>query len=140
MSEDVPTQGFDDVNEIKKAFETILGATVDIEFTLNNVASKQLFIDIIEDIITVSSQGELVFSATGIDLDTITNPYLSIIEKLFMLHFGEEAFDVIAWYVSNQISPTSKIKTKLEDTDGNLHKLDTPEELWEFLITRFFSE
>jgi len=33
MSEDAPTQGFDDVNEIKKAFETILGATVDIEFT-----------------------------------------------------------------------------------------------------------
>ena len=57
-----------------------------------------------------------------------------------MLHFGEEAFDVIAWYVSNQVSPTRKIKTKLEDNDGNLHKLDTPEDLWEFLVTKFFSE
>ena len=139
MSEDELSRGFDDVNEIKKAFETILGATVDIEFTLNNVASKQLFIDIIENIIVVSSQNELVFSATGMDLDTITSPYLSIIEKLFVLHFGEEAFEVIAWYISKQISPNN-IKTKLEDNDGNLHKLDTPEDLWEFLLTKFFSE
>ena len=139
MSEDNLPHAFDDVNEIKKAFETILGATVDIEFTSDNLVSKQLFIDIVENIITVSSQSELVFSATGMDLDTITSPYLSIIEKLFVLHFGEEAFEVIAWYISNQISP-NRIKTKLEDNDGTLHKLDTPEDLWEFLITKFFSE
>jgi len=139
MSEDALTQGFDDVNAIKKVFETILGATVDIEFTLNNIVSKQLFIDIIKNIITVSSQNELVFSATGMDLDTITSPYLSIIEKLFVLHFGEEAFEIITWYVSKQITP-NRIKTKLEDDDGNLHKIDTPEDLWEFLEIKFFSE
>jgi len=138
MSEPSPTFGFDDVNEVKKAFENILGAIIEIEFTSSNEQGKQLFISVIEDITKLTSQNDLIFDTMGIDLNSITDPYVSIIEKLLVLHFGEEAFNIIVWYLSQQLNP--EVKAKLEDKDGNTHTIDTPEQLWEFLISRFFSE
>jgi hypothetical protein len=138
MSEPSPTFGFDDVNEVKKAFENILGAIIEIEFTSSNEQGKQLFISVIEDITKLTSQNDLIFDTMGVDLNSITDPYVSIIEKLLVLHFGEEAFNIIVWYLSQQLNP--EVKAKLEDKDGNTHTIDTPEQLWEFLISRFFSE
>ncbi len=138
MSEPSPTFGFDDVNEVKKAFENILGAVIEIEFTSSNEQDKQLFISVIEDITKLTSQNDLIFDTMGVDLNSITDPYVSIIEKLLVLHFGEEAFNIIVWYLSQQLNP--EVKAKLEDKEGNTHTIDTPEQLWEFLISRFFSE
>ena len=130
---------FDDIKEIKNAFETILGSPVEIEYTSELVKEREVFISIIEDLLNLTSQINLVFTTTGIDINSIVDPYLGVIEKLFVLHFGDEAFDIIIWFLTKTNSPGGT-KTKLEDIDGNLYKIDTPEELWEFLTKRFYSE
>jgi hypothetical protein len=130
---------FDDINEIKNAFETILGSPVEIEYTSELVKEKELFVSIVEDLLSLTTQNDLVYSSTGIDINSIVDPYLGAIEKLFVLHFGVEAFDIIVWFLTKTNSPGGT-KTKLEDSDGNLYKIDTPEELWDFLTKRFFSE
>lgn len=124
-------EGFD---EIKKAFESILGSPVNIEQDPIDI-DKSLFILIIEELDTLNNNEQAIYENTKIDLSSITDGYLSVIEKLFMLRFGEQAYEIIIWYIFHRIAPDGTI-LKLENQNGDVFELNTPEQLWDFINTK----
>ena len=124
----------DGFNEIKQVFETILGTPVSIEQEEIDV-EKNIFILIIQEIETLNNNEHAIFENTKIDLSSITDSYLSVIEKLFMLSFGEQAYDIIIWYLFHRVSPDGTI-VKLENQQGETFEINTPEQLWEFITTK----
>jgi hypothetical protein len=120
--------------EIKKVFETILGVPVVIEQDEIDVM-KSIFTLIIEEIEILNNNEHAIFENTKIDLSSITDGYLSVIEKLFMLNFGEQAYDVIIWYLFHRVAPDGTI-VKLENQQGESFEINTPEQLWDFITTK----
>jgi hypothetical protein len=121
-------------DEIKKIFESILGSPVDLEQD-NTGIDKGLFILIIEELEVLSANEQAIYDNTKIDLSSVTDGYLSVIEKLFLLVFGEQAYEVIIWYIFHRIAPDGTI-LKLENQNGDVFELNTPEQLWEFINTK----
>lgn len=128
------TEEIEGSDEIKKLFEKILESPLNMEQNQIDV-DKTLFIMIIEEIKNLDDNETIIFNNTGIDLSSITNNYLSVIEKLVMLKFGEKAYDIIMWYLFNRISPEGTI-LKLENQEGDVFEINNPEQLWEFINTK----
>jgi hypothetical protein len=121
-------------NEIKKVYETILGTPISIEHEEIDIG-KNIFTLIIQELEILNNNEHAIFENTKIDLSSITNGYLSVIEKLFMLSFGEQAYDVIIWYLFHRVSPDGTV-VKLENQQGETFEINTPEQLWDFITTK----
>ena len=121
-------------DEIKKVFESILGSPVNLEQD-NEDINKGLFMLIIEELEILNANEQAIYENTKIDLSSVTDSYLSVIEKLFLLVFGEQAYEVIVWYIFHRVAPDGTI-LKLENQNGDVFELNTPEQLWEFINTK----
>jgi hypothetical protein len=94
--------------EIKQVFENILGVPISIEYEQIDV-SKSIFSLIIHELETLNNNEHNIFENTKIDLSSITDGYISVIEKLFMLSFGEQAYEKIIWYLFHRVAPDGTI-------------------------------
>ena len=120
--------------EIKQVFENILGVPISIEYEQIDV-SKSIFSLIIHELETLNNNEHNIFENTKIDLSSITDGYISVIEKLFMLSFGEQAYEIIIWYLFHRVAPDGTI-IKLENQQGETFEINTPEQLWDFITTK----
>ena len=57
-------------------------------------------------------------------------------ENSFRFLYGEEATELIMWYVFNRIDENGEIE-HLQDEDGKEYILDTPQKLWKQIKGRY---
>jgi len=102
----------DGSDEIEKLFNKILGTKVTIKDNIDQ--SEEIifkaFVDKLDKNNIVESQ---LFEISGLDVTNIVDPLYSIIEATFRMLYGQEATDMVLWYIHDRF-----------DADGNIVKLD----------------
>jgi hypothetical protein len=65
-----------------------------------------------------------------IDLASYDEKFYMLIEKLLNIHFGDEANEIIFYYIYDRINPDGSIN-ELRDEKDNVVLLTSPSDLWD---------
>ena len=65
-----------------------------------------------------------------IDLASYDEKFYMLIEKLLSIHFGDEANEIIFYYIYDRINPDGSVNELRDETD-NVVLLTSPSDLWD---------
>jgi hypothetical protein len=65
-----------------------------------------------------------------IDLASYDEKFYMLIEKLLNIHFGDEANEIIFYYIYDRINPDGSVN-ELRDEKDNVVLLNSPSDLWD---------
>ena len=65
-----------------------------------------------------------------IDLASYDEKFYMLIEKLLSIHFGDEANEIIFYYIYDRINPDGSVN-ELRDEKDNVVPLTSPSDLWD---------
>ena len=134
MSQDFEFEGKDD---LKKLFEDILGSNIILKDTLANQDQEEnVFCLIVNKLDTAHKDDEALFELSGIDLTKSKNELWVVIEALLKMAYGNDAFDMIMWYILDRFNPDGKV-VPFEDEKGKQFSLLTAKDLFSFVKHRF---
>jgi phage anti-repressor protein len=97
------------------------------------MTKKKLFIQFIESYQESSKISSELYSKYKIDLFDYEDRYHVCISNLMSMFFSEEDKDWIDWWLYERISHSGKIN-KANYKNGDEIILDTPEDLWNFIL------
>jgi hypothetical protein len=132
MSEEPEFEGKDDLKEL---FENILGSSIKLKDTM--VATEEnIFCLIVNKLDAAHKDDEALFELSGIDLTKSKEDLWFVIESLLKISYGQDAFNMIMWYILDRFNPDGKV-VPFEDEDGKTYSLITAKDLFAFLKHRF---
>tara|TARA_Y100000385_G_scaffold174124_1_gene180151 strand:- start:272 stop:667 length:396 start_codon:yes stop_codon:yes gene_type:complete len=121
----------DGEDEIKGLFKSILGTDIKVKDNIG-VTEELLFINTIKKLESSHLFEEKLFGDFGISLTQITDPLWEVIENDFSYVYGDNARETIMWYIHNRFNADGSL-INLEDENGKIYKLKTPEDLWSYI-------
>jgi hypothetical protein len=104
--------------------------------TTKVLKEKEVFIENVTILEEILQRSDKLFNGYSIDLYMYEEPFLQIIENLFLLKYGEIISEIVFWYLYDR-----------KDDDGNIYPLvfeeedkepvdiilKTPTDLWKFI-------
>jgi hypothetical protein len=104
--------------------------------TTKVLKEKEVFIENISILEEILQRSDKLFNGYNIDLYMYEEPFLQIIENMFLLKYGEIISEIVFWYLYDR-----------KDDDGNIYPLvfeeedkepvdiilKTPTDLWKFI-------
>ena len=130
-------EGPEEIKYIKKVFDTVLGANTTVKDNIKATESTvfEILIQKADDSLNLEDKlGEM-----NIDITKITDPLWFVIENQFKLIYGEEAAEVIMWYLMERLDEDNNVMA-LEDEDENKIILNKPIDLWKYLQKTVFNK
>lgn len=129
------SEEFEDLNDIKNLFTQILGSEVTIKDNIDATEEGVflVFIKKLEEAYNIENQ---LFEVSEIELAKITDPLWFVLENSFKFLYGEEAADLIWWYIFDRFNPDGTI-VPLEDENGKQYIFKEPKDLWSYIKYRF---
>lgn len=130
-------EGPEEIKYIKKVFDTVLGANTIVKDNIKATESTvfEILIQKADDSLNLEDKlGEM-----NIDITKITDPLWFVIENQFKLIYGEEAAEVIMWYLMERLDEDNNV-IALEDEDENKIILNKPIDLWKYLQKTVFNK
>jgi hypothetical protein len=124
---------FEGMKDIKNLFREVLGSDVEIKDNID-ATEENVFVVFIEKLEKTFSNEEEIEKLSGIDITKHTDNLWFVVENSFKFLYGEEATEIIFWYVYRRYED----KCKLEDENGKKHKIDTPQKLWLYVKNRSY--
>lgn len=129
------SEGIDGLDNIKDLFETILGSDVIVKDSMD-VNEQIVFIVFIERLEEAFKVEEQIFRSSGIELGSVTEPLWFVLENSFKLLYGEEATNLVWWWIFDRIDEDGDIHPYIDEDDRELNFTDT-QELWLYINHRF---
>jgi hypothetical protein len=126
---------FEGKNDLKELFEKILGSSITLKDTMV-INEESVFCLIVNKLDKAHKDDETLFELTGIDLTKTKNELWVVIESLIKISYGQDAFDMIMWYILDRFNPDGKV-VPFEDENGKQFSLITSKDLFAFLKHRF---
>jgi hypothetical protein len=119
---------------IKTSIENIIGSdtTLKRKKRTENDINKESFEKIILTMEEVQVRSTLLHADFKLDLFSYEEKFYEIIDRLFSIHFGREAAEIIFFYVYERTNPDGSIN-QLLDKDENPIPLESPSDLWELV-------
>ena len=130
-------EGPEEIKYIKKVFDTVLGANTTVKDNIKATESTvfEILIQKADDSLNLEDKlGEM-----DIDITKITDPLWFVIENQFKLIYGEEATEIIMWYLMERLDEDNNV-IALEDEDENKIILNKPIDLWKYLQKTVFNK
>jgi hypothetical protein len=130
-------EGPEEIKYIKKVFDTVLGADTIVKDNIKATESTvfEILIQKADDSLNLEDKlGEM-----NIDITKITDPLWFVIENQFKLIYGEEAAEIIMWYLMERLDEDNNV-VALEDEDENKIILNKPIDLWKYLQKNIFNK
>jgi hypothetical protein len=104
--------------------------------TTKVLKEKEVFIENVTILEEILQRSDKLFNGYSIDLYMYEEPFLQIIENIFLLKYGEIISEIVFWYLYDR-----------KDDDGNIYPLvfeeedkepvdiilKTPTDLWKFI-------
>jgi hypothetical protein len=121
----------DHTQGIKKSVEDIIGINTVLkrkrktEEDLNRESFEKI-IFLMEEIQT---RGVLLQVDLGLDYSNYDEKFYEIIDRLFQIHFGKEAAEIIFFYAYERINPDGSVN-ELVDKNNQIITLSNPTDLW----------
>tara|TARA_R110000744_G_scaffold246818_7_gene363269 strand:- start:296 stop:694 length:399 start_codon:yes stop_codon:yes gene_type:complete len=126
---------FEGRKDLRQLFESILGSNIAIKDTIV-FNDESVFILIVNKLEKSHNDDEALFELTGIDLNKSKSELWFVIEALLKMHYGNDAFDMIMWYLLDRFNPDGKV-VPFEDPKGKTFSLLTAKDLYAFIKHRF---
>ncbi len=125
-------------NSIHEAFEQLLNSPVLIKKQRRNKAFKKkiLFISLIEQYEKALNKSNRLQSEFGLDLFEYEEPFYGVIDKLMLLTWGTNVYELVTFYLYERANLDGTInyliETKEDGTEVEIF-LKTPEDLYNYL-------
>jgi hypothetical protein len=117
--------------DLKKLFNIILGTNVNIKDNIDE--SEELvfhsFIKKLENSYKIENE---VFESGGIDLTKVTDGLWFVVENTLKMLYGEEAVEIIIWYIYDRFNPDGSI-VPLEGPGDKQFILKDSNDLWNYI-------
>jgi hypothetical protein len=119
---------------IKTSIESIIGSDTVLKRKKKNEndINKESFEKIILTMEEVQVRSTLLHAEFKMDMFDYEEKFYEVIDRLFSLHFGREAAEVIFFYVYERMNLDGTVN-QLADVDGNPIPLESPSDLWELV-------
>ena len=125
-------------NSLHEAFEKLLNSPVLIRKQRRNKAFKKkiLFISLIEQYEKALNKSARLQSEFGLDLFEYEEPFYGVIDKLMLLTWGMNVYELVTFYLYERLNLDGTInylvETKEDGTEIEVF-LKTPEDLYNYL-------
>jgi hypothetical protein len=128
----------EEINNIKILFDKVLGANTTVKDNIKSTESTvfEILIQKADDSLNIEDK---LFEIADISIEKITDPLWFVIENQFKLIYGEEATELIMWYLMERLDEDNNV-TALEDEEENRIILNKPIDLWNYLQKTIFSK
>ena len=116
---------------IKTSIESIIGSDTVLKRKkkTENDINKESFEKLIQTIEEVQVRSTLLHVEFKLDLFDYEEKFYEVIDRLFNIHFGREASEIIFFYVYERMNPDGTVN-HLADVEGNPIPLESPSDLW----------
>jgi len=116
---------------IKRSVEDIIGS--DTVLKRKKKTEEDLDRESFEKIIflleEIQTRGVLLQVDLGLDYSAYDEKFYEIIDRLFQIHFGKEAAEMIFFYAYERINPDGSVN-ELVDENNQIVALNSPTDLW----------
>jgi hypothetical protein len=126
---------FEGINDVKKLFKKILGSEVIVNDSMD-VTEEIIFVVFIQRLEEAFETENKLYEIGRIELGQVTEPLWFVLEHTFKLLYGEEATNLIWWYIFDRIGENNEI-TPFTDEDGKEYTFQNAKELWMYINYRF---
>jgi hypothetical protein len=126
----------DDFNSIKKAVDSLLkiNSTVKRKKKAHIEKQKDLFINIINALQASQVRSNILYNDLKLDYANYDELFYQIIDSLILLHFGNEGYELISFYLYEKSTPDGEMLEMYND-DEEIIPTETPEDIWNILMT-----
>jgi len=126
----------DDFNSIKKAVDSLLkiNSTVKRKKKAHIEKQKDLFINIINALQASQVRSNILYNDLKLDYANYDELFYQIIDSLILLHFGNEGYELISFYLYEKFTPDGEMLEMYND-DEEIIPTETPEDIWAILMT-----
>ena len=126
---------FEGIDDVKKLFKKILGSEVIVNDSMD-VTEEIIFVVFIQRLEEAFETENKLYEIGGIELGQVTESLWFVLEHTFKLLYGEEATNLIWWYIFDRIGENDKI-IPFTDEDGKEYTFQNAKELWMYINYRF---
>lgn len=116
---------------LKKLFKLVLGTKINIKDNID-ATEEIIFEKFIGKLEESHKLEEQTFETTGIDLTKITEGLWFVIENQLRMLYGEDASQIIIWYIYDRFNPDGSI-VPLEGPNEKMFILKNPKDLWSYI-------
>jgi hypothetical protein len=130
-------EGPEEIKHIKKLFDAVLGANITVKDNIKATESTvfEILIQKADDSLNVEDK---LVEVADISIAKITDPLWFVIENQFKLIYGEQATELIMWYLMERLDEDNNV-IPLEDEEENRIILNKPIDLWNYLQKTVFN-
>jgi hypothetical protein len=104
--------------------------------TTKVLKEKEVFIENVSILEEILQRSDKLFNGYSIDLYMYEEPFLQIIENLFLIKYGEIVSEIVFWYLYDRKDDEGNIYPLVfeeEDKEPVDVILKTPTDLWKFI-------
>jgi hypothetical protein len=95
---------------------------------------KEMFVQMMNSMEEITIRQALMYADMDVDMFKYDEKFLSIIDLMYYLHFGDACSDIIAFYLYDRRNPDGTLNP-LVDQAGQEVILETPYDLWNLMVT-----
>ena len=116
---------------IKQSIEDIIGSDTVLKRKKKTEEDiqRESFEKIILLMDEIQTRGVLLHAELGLDYSNYDEKFYEIIDRLFAMHFGREAAEVIFFYIYERQNPDGSVN-ELIDQNNEIILLQSPTDLW----------
>jgi hypothetical protein len=121
--------------EIQSAVDSLLNVKSTIRRKKRNQSDKkkEMFFAIITLMEETIVRTNIAYQELQIDMFKYEEKFINVIDMLMNMQFGEQACELISYYLYDRMNPDGSINA-LQSDDGKLIELTSPYQLWEIVL------
>lgn len=94
---------------------------------------KEMFVQMMNSMEEITIRQALMYADMDVDMFKYDEKFLSIIDLMYYLYFGEACSDIIAFYLYDRKNPDGTLNA-LVDQNGQEIILETAYDLWNIMV------
>lgn len=123
-------------NQVRDAVSKVLNATTVLKRKNKSKVEKkrELFVKMINALEEVLTRSHLMYAETGVDFSSYDEKFMTVIDALLYMHFGQQSLDLISWYLYDKTGPDGEQYSKLKDEYGNEIPIESAYDLYDVVL------
>lgn len=120
---------------VQTAVDKLLNVSTVIKRKKKNEEEKkrEMFVQLINSLEECVIRSSIMYSDFSMDMSNYDEKYLSIIDLLIYLNFGQPGFELISWYIYERINLDGTYNHLLDENENEIIVMD-PYQLYDILL------
>jgi hypothetical protein len=120
--------------KVKESIENIIKANTSVKRKKKTKEDidRLLFNRIVNNMITLEGRTVVATNELGLNFSQYDESFYNIIDDLIQLYFGNQAAELVYFYIYERINPDGSIN-ELTDKDNNIISLNSINDLWDLV-------